>query len=205
VGNYWLWRRGCEGSWLLISEQCWRAIFATRDFLDQEIEWMDKEVDSQMYSFEEAIQRVDEIPGIGCRNAQEILAETGLDMERFPSAAHFASWAKLCPVTMRVVANDGAVILARESPRFVRLWWKQAGHPAIPRTLTSRPSITGWRLAREASARFIAVAHTILVTIYHMMKHRTIYRDLGGTTSMNETEPETSEGRSSVSSVWATG
>jgi transposase len=67
------------------------------DFLDEEIERMDEEVDSRMGPFEEAIQRVDEVPGIGRRDAQEILAETGLDMERFPSAAHFASWAKLCP------------------------------------------------------------------------------------------------------------
>jgi transposase len=52
---------------------------------------MEEEVDFLRGSFEEAIQRVDEIPGIGCRNAQEILAETGLDMGRFPSAAHFAS------------------------------------------------------------------------------------------------------------------
>ena len=57
---------------------------------------MEEEVDFLRGSFEEAIQRVDEIPGIGCRNAQEILAETGLDKGRFPSAAHYASWAKLC-------------------------------------------------------------------------------------------------------------
>jgi len=39
----------------------------------------------------------DVVPGIGMRLAQDILAETGIDMTRFPSAGHFASWAKICP------------------------------------------------------------------------------------------------------------
>ena len=47
------------------------------------------------------IERLDEIPGIGPRTAQAILAEVGFDMTRFPTAAHLVSWAKLCPRTIQ--------------------------------------------------------------------------------------------------------
>jgi transposase len=47
------------------------------------------------------IERLDEIPGIGPRAAQLILAEIGLDMGRFPTPAHLVSWAKLCPRTIQ--------------------------------------------------------------------------------------------------------
>lgn len=53
-----------------------------------------------------AIARLDEIPGIGRRGAQLILAGIGLDMTRFPTAAHLASWAKLCPRTIQSGARS---------------------------------------------------------------------------------------------------
>jgi transposase len=66
-------------------------------FLDQEIERLDEEVATRMRPFEPEIERLDGIPGIGRRSVEEILTEIGVDMSRFPSAAHLASWAKLCP------------------------------------------------------------------------------------------------------------
>jgi len=50
-----------------------------------------------MRPFQEAIRALDEIPGVGRRIAEEVLAEIGLDMSRFPSHAHIASWAGLSP------------------------------------------------------------------------------------------------------------
>ena len=47
---------------------------------------------------------LDQIPGIGRHNAQEIIAEIGLDMSRFPTAEHLVSWAKLCP---RIIQSGG--------------------------------------------------------------------------------------------------
>jgi transposase len=48
-----------------------------------------------------AIERLDEITGVGEHNAQVIIAETGLDMTRFPTPAHLVAWAKLCPRTIQ--------------------------------------------------------------------------------------------------------
>src|SRR5579872_4728015 len=65
--------------------------------LEDEIEGLNEEVEKRMRPFRAALELLDEIPGIGPRTAEQVLAETGVDMSRFPSAAHFASWAKVCP------------------------------------------------------------------------------------------------------------
>ena len=65
--------------------------------LESEIARLDEEVRSRLIPLEDAIDRIDDIPGIGRRNAEDIMAEIGADMSRFPSAAHLASWAKLSP------------------------------------------------------------------------------------------------------------
>ena len=67
------------------------------DFLDQEVAQLDEEVSARTAPFEEAVRRLDEIPGVGLRTAEQILGEIGLDMSRFPTPAHLASWARLCP------------------------------------------------------------------------------------------------------------
>lgn len=61
------------------------------DFLSQEIEELSQEVERRIGPFEAAVQRLDGIPGIGRRVAEEVLAEIGIDMARFPTAAHLAS------------------------------------------------------------------------------------------------------------------
>ena len=50
-----------------------------------------------MSPFEEAIERLDEIPGVGLRTIEDVLAEIGVDMTRFPTSNHISSWAKICP------------------------------------------------------------------------------------------------------------
>src|SRR5918999_1726481 len=67
------------------------------DAITLELEELDREVATRMGPNEEAIERLDSIPGVGRRSAEEILAETGTDMSRFPTAAHLASWAKVSP------------------------------------------------------------------------------------------------------------
>jgi len=67
------------------------------DFLDQQIEALSQEIARRMDPFQKALDQLDTIPGLGRRASEQILAETGIDMSRFPTAAHFASWAKGLP------------------------------------------------------------------------------------------------------------
>lgn len=78
-----------------------RMLLATQlehiKFLDQQIERLSQEIEERMRPFESKIQALDEIPGVGRRVIEQVLAETGTDMNRFPPAAHIASWAGVCP------------------------------------------------------------------------------------------------------------
>ena len=74
-----------------------QSLLRQLDFLANEVTSLDREIADRMVSCEEAINRIDTIPGVGRRTAEELLAEIGPDMSRFPSAAHLASWARICP------------------------------------------------------------------------------------------------------------
>ena len=74
-----------------------RSQLSHLDFLDAQIDELSREVSERMAPLEEQMELLDEIPGVGRRVAEEVLAEIGTDMSRFPSASHLASWAGLCP------------------------------------------------------------------------------------------------------------
>lgn len=67
------------------------------DHLDALIEELDAEIKERMRPFEDDLERLDTIPGVGRRTAEHILAEIGPDMTQFPSAAHLCSWAGVAP------------------------------------------------------------------------------------------------------------
>jgi transposase len=67
------------------------------DELSALIDSIEEEVDRRLVPFAEAARRLQMIPGIGKRTAEVVIAEIGVDMSRFPTAAHLASWAGLCP------------------------------------------------------------------------------------------------------------
>lgn len=67
------------------------------DTLDEQIAELDQEIRSKMKPVSEQVHLVDSIPGIGERSAQVIISEIGTEMNQFPSSAHLASWAGLCP------------------------------------------------------------------------------------------------------------
>src|SRR5215207_10000609 len=67
------------------------------DFLDVQIEQVSAEIAERLRPFDEQIARLDTIPGVGRRIAEVLLAEIGVDLGRFPTAGHLASWAGMCP------------------------------------------------------------------------------------------------------------
>jgi transposase len=67
------------------------------EFLERQVEELSQEIEERMRPFQVAVERIDEIRGLGRRSAEAILAEIGIDMSRFASAKHIVSWAKICP------------------------------------------------------------------------------------------------------------
>jgi transposase len=72
-------------------------LLAHLDYLEEAIATLSTEIESRLAPFADQLTRLDSIPGINRRTAEVIIAEVGVDMSVFPSAAHLASWAALCP------------------------------------------------------------------------------------------------------------
>ena len=72
-------------------------MLAQIDFLDETIATLSARIEELTAPFSREIELLDSIPGVDNRAAEMLLAEIGPDMSRFPTAAHLASWAGLCP------------------------------------------------------------------------------------------------------------
>jgi len=126
-----------------------------------------------------AVDRLDEIPGIGPNVAQVILAEVGLDMSRFPTAAHLVSWAKLCPRTIQ----SGPLTRGGKTGQRQPYLKGALGDAAAAAAKTN--TFLGERYRRIVKRRgklkaLVAVARSILVIIWNMLDDPTArFRDLG--------------------------
>jgi transposase len=98
-----------------------------------------------------AIARLDQIPGIGRHGAQLILAEIGLDMSRFPTASHLASWAKLCPRTIQSGTRSRGGSTGKGNPYLKGC--SARPRPPRPRPIPSSASATGASSSAAASSR----------------------------------------------------
>ena len=125
------------------------------------------------------VERLDEIPGIGARNAQAILAEIGLDMSRFPTPEHLVSWAKLCPRTIQ----SGPVTRAGKTGKGNPYLKGALGEAAAAAAKTD--TFLGERYRRVVKRRgklkaLVAVARSILVIIWQLLANPTAhFHDLG--------------------------
>lgn len=149
------------------------------DHLTELIEIMDAEVEKRMAPFLGEIARLDEITGVGTRGAQEIIAETGIDMSRFPTANHLTSWARMCPG----LAESGGKrrnVSTGQGNRYLRSALAEAAWSAS-RSKNTYLQSQFWRLAKRKGKKraVVAVGHSILRISYYLLRDGGHYRDLG--------------------------
>jgi transposase len=140
----------------------------------------DQEQDPPSLTWAQAIVLLCSIPGISQRAAEGILAEIGIDMSRFPTPGHLASWAGMCPGNRESAGKRLSGRTTKGSP-WLRQLLVEAAHAAA-HTKQTYLSAQYHRLAgrRGKKKAIIAVGHSILVIIYHLLDQRVSYKELGG-------------------------
>jgi len=160
-----------------------RRVLATQlkhiDFLDEEIKQLDQEVNERLLPFEEELELLDTIPGVGRRSAECILAEIGTDMERFPTDAHLASWAGMCPGSNESAGKrkSGKTTKGNKNLRSTLIQCARAAARSRETYLSAQYHRIAARRGSNRAA--VAVGHSILVIVYHMLKNRQPYNELG--------------------------
>jgi transposase len=150
------------------------------DYLDEVIAHLSAEIAERVRPFEDELARLDTINGVGRMTAEVIVAELGTDMSRFPSDRHAASWAALCPGNHQSAGKRQSG-KTRKGNRYLRTALVEAAQ-AAGRSRKTYLSAQYHRLAarRGKKRAAVAVAHSILVISYHLLKDGTDFHDLGG-------------------------
>jgi transposase len=157
-----------------------RQLLEQYDFLEKKIENVEERVGAVApSSFRAAVEQLDRVAGVGQRGARALLAETGTDMSRFPTHKHFASWAGQCPGN-RESAGKRRSGKTPAANRHIDGVLTEMAHAAA-RTKNSYFKSQYHRLAgRRGKKRAIgAVKHSLLVTVYFMLRDNKPYKDLG--------------------------
>jgi transposase len=141
---------------------------------------LSEEIARQLTPFRRQIELLITIPGVSNRSAEMILAEIGADMTRFPSAAHLASWAGMCPGNYESAGKHTSGKSRPGDP-----WLKNALGLAATAAARSKDTYLAARYKRIAVRRgkkraMVAVGHTILTSVWHMLTNDVVYQDLGG-------------------------
>ena len=157
-----------------------RSMLGHLDYLEREIaEYSQRiEVGLRFFLKPEQGQQIDLIPGVNQRTIENVIAEIGTDMSRFPDAEHLSSWAGMCPGNEE---SAGKRIRHRTTKGDT---WLRAALTEAAWAAGHSKSYLGAQFRRIAARRgkkraLMAVGHTLLVIIYHMLKTGTSYKDLG--------------------------
>ena len=163
-----------------LQKKMMRIILNHLDELNAHIRELDDDIDNFMKPEEkEAAKVIQDIPGIGNTSAQAIISVIGADMSRFPTDAHIASWAGLCPGNNKS-ANKRKSGKTRKGNGLLRDTLIVCAHSAVK----NKSSYFHAQFARISAHRgskraYVAVAHSMLVAIYHILKEGVVFKDLG--------------------------
>lgn len=140
--------------------------------------------------FTKARDHLDTIPGVGKRAAESILAEIGVDMSRFPTAGHLASWAGVAPGNNITGGKRGSGRTTKGDVWLGEILNQCAW--AAARTRDTYLSAQFWRLARRIGKKkaAMAVGHSILVICWHLITNDADYEELGGDYFTRRNDPD---------------
>lgn len=149
--------------------------------LEDGIAVLDQQIETAIEPFAHHRARLMTIPGVATVTAATIIAEIGVDMTRFPTSGHLASWAGICPGNNESAGKHGSG-KTRPGDQWLRAALTQAAWAAARSKKDTYLRAQFWRIARRRGKNkaAVAVAHSILVAAFHIIRDEVDYRDLGG-------------------------
>lgn len=148
-------------------------------FFDEEIHEFDIRIENLMRPFLLELSLLETIPGVGRRTAEQLLSEIGVEMTCFPSDQHLSSWAGVCSGN-----NESAGKRKSGQTTSGNRWLKSTLTEAAWAVSRTKDTYLAARYRRLAARRgkkraIMAVGHSILVIVYHILKEKRPYRELG--------------------------
>src|SRR5439155_17484848 len=150
------------------------------DFLDETLERLSAEIAERERPCEVVLDRLDTIPGVGRRIAEIIVAEVGPDVQRFPSPGHLASWVGVCP-GQNESAGKRHSGKTRQGNRWLRSALVEAASAATRTKTYLAAQCRRLTTRRGYKKAIVAVAHSIIRIVYHLLIDQHPYQDLGET------------------------
>lgn len=151
------------------------------EYLERQIAVFSARIEERLrpHLADEPLARLDKIMGVNRRTIENVVAEIGTNMDQFPDADHLSSWAGLCPAHDESAGKKKRTRIAKGNR-----WLKRALTEAAWAASHSKDSYLAAQYRRLAGKRgkkraLIAVAHSMLVIFYHMLKRPMEYQDLG--------------------------
>lgn len=158
-----------------------QRLLAHLQHLEEELALFDARIAEALSPFvrPEQLQRLDDVPGVNRRTVEDVVAEVGSDMARFPDEHHLSSWGGMCPGN-----EESAGKRTRRRTTKGNTWLRSALVEAAWAAGRTKHSYLGALYRRLAARRgkkraLVAVGHTLLVIFYHLLKDPVSYKDLG--------------------------
>ncbi|AXI09959.1 IS110 family transposase [Oceanobacillus zhaokaii] len=156
-----------------------KTILTHIDFLSEQIEMLDQEVANRVSIYQEEVERLDSIPGIATRMAEQMLAELGTDIKnQFPSASQMCSWSGLVPGNNES-AGKRKSSKTKNGNKYLKSALIEAAH-SVRGSKNYLGALYRRTAARKGKKRAgIVVAHAILRISYYLLTRKEMYVDLG--------------------------
>lgn len=171
--------RSLEGAVSPVQKKLIRHVVQVIQNHTAEIDETERLIDEYMSdAYKAAADAIDEIPGIGKISAQQIVAEIGRDMSRFPTAAHLCSWAGICPGNNESAGKrkSGKTNYANKTLKSTLVQCAKSAQAVKDSYFSAQYQRLVVRRGKNRAT--VAVAHSMLIAIYHILKGEA-FRDLG--------------------------
>jgi transposase len=155
-----------------------RELLILLDAQDPTIKHVEVEIENRLRSVEVTLSRVEAITGVSRHILHVLCAEIGIDLSRFPDAAHLASWAGMCPGQTESAGKRQSGRI-RPGNTYVKSALVQAAHATLQTQTYLGEQYRRLRQRRGAKRAAVAVGHSILVIYYHMMTTGESYQEKG--------------------------